>query len=192
MATKFCPTCRQNFSTADTSCPHDQAILSLPDPYQLLGRTLLDRYRIDALVGLGGMGAVYCAYHTGLDRRVAFKILQPNIAVTDERLVELFEREAKMAARLAHENIVAVKDAGRTLDGTAYIVMEWLDGRTLDEELRVQGRLSFARVGEILRQIVAALAEAHSKNVVHRDLKPANVMLVRRGDGREVVKVLDF
>ncbi len=192
MATKFCPTCRQNFSTADISCPHDQTILSLPDPYLLLGRTLLEKYRIDALVGLGGMGAVYCAYHTGLDRLVAFKILQPNIAVAEEHLVELFEREAKVAGRLMHPNIVDVKDAGRTPEGLAYIVMEWLEGRTLDEELRVQGRLSFTRTGEILRQIAAALAEAHSKNVVHRDLKPANVMLVRRHDGQELVKVLDF
>lgn len=158
----------------------------------MIGRTLLDKYRIEALVGLGGMGAVYCAYHTGLDRRVAFKILQPNIAVADEHLVELFTREAKVAGRLTHENIVDVKDAGRTPEGTAYIVMEWLEGRTLDEELRVQGALSFARAGEILRQIAAALAEAHSKQVVHRDLKPANVMLVRRNDGREVAKVLDF
>jgi serine/threonine protein kinase len=191
MATKFCSTCRQNFTTAHMTCPHDQTILSLPDPYQLLGRTLLEKYRIEALVGLGGMGAVYCAYHTGLDRHVAFKILQPNIAVADEHLIDLFEREAKVAGRLTHQNIVDVKDAGRTPEGLAYIVMEWLEGRTLDDELRAQGRMSFARTGEILRQVAAALAEAHSKNVVHRDLKPANVMLVRRG-GREVVKVLDF
>jgi serine/threonine protein kinase len=192
MATKYCPTCRQNFPTTQTACPHDQTVLSLPDPYLLLGRTLLEKYRIDALVGLGGMGAVYCAYHTGLDRRVAFKILQPNIAVVDEHLIELFEREAKVSGRLTHPNIVDVKDAGRTPDGLAYIVMEWLEGRTLDEELRAQGRLSYARTGEILRQIAAALAEAHAKNVVHRDLKPANVMLVQRGGGSEIVKVLDF
>lgn len=192
MPNKFCPNCKQTFTAALLICPHDQAVLSLPDPYQLVGRSLLDKYCIEALVGLGGMGAVYCAYHTGIDRRVAFKILQPNIAVADEHLVELFEREAKVAGRLAHENIVDVKDAGRTPDGTAYIVMEWLEGRTLDDELRAHGALSFARAGEILRQIVAALAEAHAKQVVHRDLKPANVMLVQRTDGREVVKVLDF
>lgn len=192
MAAKFCSHCQQSFPTAHTLCPQDQTVLSLPDPYQMIGRTLLEKYRVEALVGLGGMGAVYCAYHTGLDRRVAFKILQPNIAVADEHLVELFEREAKVSGRLSHENIVDVKDAGRTPDGTAYIVMEWLEGRTLDEELRSQGALTFARAGQILRQIAAALSEAHSKQVVHRDLKPANVMLVQRKDGREVVKVLDF
>ncbi len=192
MAAKFCSHCQQSFPTAHTVCPHDQTVLSLPDPYQMIGRTLLERYRVEALVGLGGMGAVYCAYHTGLDRRVAFKILQPNIAVADEHLVGLFEREAKVAGRLSHENIVDVKDAGRTPDGTAYIVMEWLEGRTLDDELRAHGALTFARAGEILRQIAAALTEAHSKHVVHRDLKPANVMLVEKKDGREIVKVLDF
>lgn len=192
MAAKFCSHCQQSFPTAHTVCPHDQTVLSLPDPYQMIGRTLLEKYRIEALVGLGGMGAVYCAYHTGLDRRVAFKILQPNIAVADEHLVELFEREAKVSGRLSHENIVDVKDAGRTPEGTAYIVMEWLEGRTLDEELRMTGAMTFARAGQILRQIAAALSEAHSKQVVHRDLKPANVMLVQRKDGREVVKVLDF
>jgi serine/threonine protein kinase len=196
MPTKFCTKCQQTFTTTQTTCPHDQTVLSLPDPYQMIGRTLLDKYQVEALVGLGGMGAVYCAYHTGLDRRVALKILQPNIALADEHLVELFAREAKVAGRLTHENIVDVKDAGRTPDGIAYIVMEWLEGSTLDEELREQGALSFRRTGEILRQIATALAEAHSKHVVHRDLKPANVMLVRRADGsklgREVVKVLDF
>jgi serine/threonine protein kinase len=192
MAAKFCSHCQQSFPTAHTVCPHDQTVLSLPDPYQMIGRTLLEKYRIEALVGLGGMGAVYCAYHTGLDRRVAFKILQPNIAVADEHLVELFEREAKVSGRLSHENIVDVKDAGRTPDGTAYIVMEWLEGRTLDEELRMTGAMTFARAGQIIRQIAAALSEAHSRQVVHRDLKPANVMLVQRKDGREVVKVLDF
>jgi serine/threonine-protein kinase len=166
--------------------------LSLHDPYHLVGKSVLDKYRIEALVGLGGMGAVYCAHHQGIDRRVAFKILQPNIAVNDEHMAELFEREAKVAGRLSHENIVDVKDAGRSSDGLAYIVMEWLEGRTLEEELKATGRLSFGRAGEILRQIAAALEEAHSKHVVHRDLKPANVMLVVKTDGREQVKVLDF
>ncbi|MGH9832175.1 MAG: serine/threonine-protein kinase, partial [Blastocatellia bacterium] len=166
--------------------------MSLHDPYHLVGSSVLDKYRIEALVGLGGMGAVYCAHHLGIDRRVAFKILQPNIAVNDEHMAELFEREAKVAGRLSHENIVDVKDAGRSSDGLAYIVMEWLEGRTLEEELRETGRFNFARAGEILRQVVAALEEAHSKHVVHRDLKPANVMLVGRTDGREQVKVLDF
>lgn len=152
----------------------------------------MDKYKITALVGLGGMGAVYHAYHLGIDRRVAFKILQPNLAVGDDYVVELFEREAKLAGRLTHENIVDVTDAGHTPDGIAYIVMEWLEGRTLDEELLRLGRFDFKRAVGIIGQITAALGEAHSKRVIHRDLKPGNIMLVDTSDGRDYIKVLDF
>jgi serine/threonine-protein kinase len=192
MAAKYCPTCQKTFASAGRLCPDDRSVLSLNDPYHLVGRTLLDKYRIDALVGLGGMGAVYYAYHAGIDRRVAFKILQPNIALSDDHVVEMFEREGKLAGRLSHENIVDVNDAGRTDEGIAYIVMEWLDGRTLDEELMRQGRFSFSRAADITRQIAAALGEAHRKQVVHRDLKPGNIMLVDSPGGRDHVKVLDF
>jgi len=192
MAAKFCPTCQKTFTSAERLCPHDRSVLSLNDPYHLVGRTLLDKYRIDALVGLGGMGAVYYAYHSGIDRRVAFKILQPNVALSEEHVVELFEREAKLAGRLSHENIVDVNDAGRTDEGIAYIVMEWLEGRTLDEELLRQGRFGFGRAAGIARQIAAALSEAHGKHIIHRDLKPANIMLINSSGARDHVKVLDF
>jgi serine/threonine protein kinase len=192
MATKYCPTCQKTFASTERLCPHDRSVLSLNDPYHLVGRTLLDKYRIDALVGLGGMGAVYYAYHSGIDRRVAFKILQPNIALSDEHVVEMFEREAKLAGRLSHENVADVKDAGRTDEGLAYIVMEWLEGRTLDEEQSRLGRFSFGRAAGIARQIAAALGEAHRKHVVHRDLKPGNIMLIDSPLRRDHVKVLDF
>jgi serine/threonine protein kinase len=157
-----------------------------------VGRTLLDKYSVMALVGLGGMGAVYFARHLGIDRSVAFKILQPNVAISSEYVVELFEREAKLAGRLAHENIVDVKDAGHTPDGIAYIAMESLDGRTLDEELSKHRRLGFRRAVGIIRQIACALGEAHAKHVVHRDLKPGNIMLLDTPDGRDQIKALDF
>jgi serine/threonine protein kinase len=192
MATKYCPKCNQTYPVTQRFCRNDQEILSLKDPYHLVGRTLLDKYKITALVGLGGMGAVYHAYHLGIDRRVAFKILQPNLAIGNEYVVELFEREAKLAGRLSHENIVDIKDAGHTPDGIAYIVMEWLEGRTLDEELSYQGRFDFKRAIGIIRQITAALSEAHAKRVVHRDLKPGNIMLLDTADGTDHVKVLDF
>jgi serine/threonine protein kinase len=192
MPSKYCPKCNQTYPVTQRFCRSDQEILSLKDPYHLVGRTLLDKYKITALVGLGGMGAVYHAYHLGIDRRVAFKILQPNLAIGNEYVVELFEREAKLAGRLSHENIVDIKDAGHTPDGIAYIVMEWLEGRTLDEEVSYQGRFDFKRAIGIVRQITDALSEAHAKRVVHRDLKPGNIMLLDRADGRDHVKVLDF
>lgn len=192
MTSKYCPKCNQIYSANQRSCRSDQEVLSLKDPYHLVGKTLMDRYKITALIGLGGMGAVYHAWHLGIDRRVAFKILQPNLAVGDDYVVELFEREAKLAGRLTHQNIVDVTDAGHTPDGIAYIVMEWLEGRTLDEELSRQGRFGFKRAIDIISQITSALGEAHVKRVVHRDLKPANIMLLDTADGSDRIKVLDF
>jgi len=189
---KYCPKCQQQYPLTQRFCLEDGGLLSLQDPYHFVGRTLLDKYRIDALVGIGGMGAVYSVHHLGIDRHVALKILQPNVALGNKRTISLFEREAKMTGHLTHENIASVLDAGRTDDGIAYIVMEWLDGRTLEEVLSAEGQLDFKRTGELLRQVCAALAAAHARHIIHRDLKPANVMLIERPDGGEQVKVLDF
>ncbi|MBS1791236.1 MAG: protein kinase [Acidobacteria bacterium] len=189
---KHCPKCGKIYPTLTRICQDDREILSLKDPYHLLGSTLVDKYKILALVGVGGMGAVYCAQHLGIDRRVALKILQPNLAIGNEYVMELFTREAKLAGRLTHENIVDVKDAGQTPDGIAYIAMEWLEGRTLDEELASQGRFDFQRAIGIIRQIAVALSVAHAERIIHRDLKPANIMLLDTPDGRDQVKVLDF
>ena len=128
---KYCPKCEKTYPTTQRFCLEDGALLSLRDPFHLVGRTLVEKYRIDALVGVGGMGAVYCAYHTGIERRVAVKILLPHLAIGNDRVVELFEREAKIAGRLSHKNIADIKDAGHTADGIAYLVMEWIEGRTL-------------------------------------------------------------
>jgi len=189
---KYCPKCQQQYPQSQLFCPDDGHQISLRDPYHLVGRILVDRYRIDALAGIGGMGAVYSAYHLGLDRRVALKILLPHLALGDERMIGLFEREAKMVGQLCHENIATVFDAGRTAEGIAYMAMEWLDGRTLEEELSKHGQFSLERTARLLRQISAALDSAHARRIIHRDLKPANIMLIRRPDGSEQVKLLDF
>jgi serine/threonine protein kinase len=192
MATKYCPQCQQTYQEPQRFCLTDGELLSLRDPYNLVGRNIVEKYHIKALIGIGGMGVVYNAQHLSLDRRVAIKILQPNIALKNLHTLDLFQKEAKLAARLLHENIVSIMDAGRTSDDIAYMVMEWLDGRTLEEELGVLGPLSVERVSTILRQIVAALKEAHAQHIIHRDLKPSNIMLIRRSAEQDIVKVLDF
>lgn len=149
-------------------------------------------HHIDALIGVGEMGAVYSAHHVKIDRRVAFKILLPHLVLNNARVIDLFEREAKNAGRLSHNNIINVYDAGRTTGGIGYIAMEWLDGITLEEAINTAGQLSFERTTKILRQIAAALVEAHARRVIHRDLKPSNVMLVSLSGEGEQVKVLDF
>jgi tetratricopeptide (TPR) repeat protein len=188
---KYCPLCRLQCPLAWRVCPADGQRLSLPDPYHLVGQTLAGKFRIEALIGIGGMGAVYSALHLGIERRVAFKILQPNVALENRRMESLFEREAKLAGHLHHDNIADITDAGRTAEGIAYLVMEWLDGHTLDEEL-LAAPLGLARATDILRQIAAALDAAHTRNIVHCDLKPSNIMLLPGECNRLRVKVLDF
>src|SRR5262245_44582710 len=154
MATKFCPHCQYIYQEPQRFCPTDGELLSLRDPYNLVGRTIAEKYQVKALIGIGGMGAVYNAQHLSLDRRIAVKILQPNIALKNLHTLDLFQKEAKLAARLLHENIVWTMDAGRTSDDIAYMVMEWLEGRTLEEELSASGPLSIERAAKILRQMV--------------------------------------
>jgi serine/threonine protein kinase len=189
---KFCPKCLKTYDKTQRFCLEDGVLLSLKDPYHLVGTTLVEKYRLDALVGVGGMGAVYSALHLGIERRVAVKVLLPHLSLNNQRILGLFEREAKIAGRLTHENIADVKDAGQTPDGIAYLVMEWLGGSTLEDDLAARGPLSLERTANLLRQTASALDEAHSKHVIHRDLKPSNVMLITHPDGREQVKVLDF
>jgi serine/threonine protein kinase/tetratricopeptide (TPR) repeat protein len=189
---KYCPKCKTSYPHGQRFCTNDGVTLSLQDPYNMLGRALVDKYRLDALVGMGGMGAVYSAFHLSTERQVAVKILLPNLAIGNPRLLDLFGREAKVVGRLRHENIVDIIDAGVTADGIAYIAMEWLEGRTLEEEIHRAGPLSLQRVSEIFRQVAAALQESHAQHIVHRDLKPSNIFLVKRANGREQVKVVDF
>lgn len=189
---KYCPTCKRQYEVSQRFCPDDGRFLSLQDPYGFVGRVVADRYRIDALAAMGGFGAVYSAQHLGTDRHCAFKILQPNHAYVNSKIVEMFEREAKMASKFFHENIVLVFDAGRTSENVAYMVMEWLDGRTLEDELARQPQMELSRIADLLRQIAAALDVAHQASTIHRDLKPSNIMLALGSDGRDRLKVVDF
>ena len=163
-----------------------------PDPF--LGTTLKGTYRIDELVGEGGMGAVYAATHLRLGSRVAIKFLRI-YRIRDagmEEGVHRFRREARVAMELNDENIVHIHDYDITPDETPYIVMEYLEGEDLDRLIMREAPLPLDFTVEILGQIASALTAAHGRNVVHRDLKPGNIFLKRRATGETVVKVVDF
>jgi serine/threonine-protein kinase len=157
----------------------------------LIGRTLPGGYVILELVGVGGMGRVYRAEQTTLGRTVAVKIIHPHL-VGEENAAARFITEARAASRLNHPNSVGIIDFGKTDDGQLYLVMEFLRGRDLARILSEEGPLSLRRIVDVVRQALAALAEAHSQNIIHRDLKPENVILEPVRSGADFVKVVDF
>ena len=177
---KFCPSC--GFPVAKVAQNTD-------DP--LIGRTLPGGYVILDLVGIGGMGRVYRAEQTNLGRTVAVKIIHPHL-VGEENAAARFITEARAASRLNHPNSVAVIDFGKTEDGQLYLVMEFLRGKDLARVQYEEGPLSFRRIVSILRQVLAALSEAHHLEIIHRDLKPENVILEQVRTGGDFVKVVDF
>jgi serine/threonine-protein kinase len=150
----------------------------------------LGDYRLEELIGQGGMGAVYRASHALLRRPTAVKLLRPDIA--DAHTLTRFEREVQQTSRLAHPNNIQIYDYGRTSDGVFYYAMELLDGLDLGRVVTTTGPLPPGRVVHVLVQVCGALAEAHAIGLVHRDVKPSNVVLCRRGGEHDVVKVLDF
>jgi serine/threonine-protein kinase len=150
----------------------------------------LGQYVVEEKIGEGGMGSVYRASHAMLKRPTAIKVISPDRA--GETAVARFEREAVVTSRLTHPNNVAIYDFGRTRGGVFYYAMELLDGEDLGRLVERDGPQSAERAQHILRQIAAALGEAHTAGLVHRDVKPANVMLCTRGGVRDFVKVLDF
>ncbi|HET9528548.1 MAG TPA: protein kinase [Pyrinomonadaceae bacterium] len=163
-------------------------------PEQYLGEILDDKYRLEQLLGSGGMGAVYLATHLGTERYVALKLISPQF-MRNREFVERFKREARAAGRLRHPNVVDVTDFGfaRVKQGeVAYLVMEYLDGCTLGDVLAEEKRLPLEWVADILEQVCSAVHEAHQQGIVHRDLKPDNIWLEPNRLGSYRVKVLDF
>ncbi|MBK8942566.1 MAG: serine/threonine protein kinase [Polyangiaceae bacterium] len=160
------------------------------DPFGHQGKVLAGRYRLDALLGSGGMAEVYAATHLRLGMPLAVKVLRSSSA-TSPNLMDRFAQEAKGTARLQHENIVRILDYGSE-GPLAFIVMERLEGVTLSSRIDADGPPPLPTVRAILEQLCDALSAAHLAGVVHRDLKPANVMLVPAPGGGELIKVLDF
>ncbi len=157
----------------------------------MIGTTQL-AYRIIRKLGEGGMGEVYLAHHTVLDRPEALKILLPSLAVESE-FVSRFRREAQALNRLQHPNIVSVYDSGQLPDGRLYLATEYVEGTRLDRVVRAaQGSLPVERVLNILVQLADAIDHAHRCGVIHRDLKLSNLILVSAPGNAEVLKVLDF
>src|SRR5688572_4358203 len=160
----------------------------------LIGQVLDGKYRIEEQLGKGGMGAVYYATHLGTERPVALKVISPHLMQQDE-FVERFRREARAAGRLRHPNVVDVTDFGFAKvsgEQVAYLVMEYLDGYTLNDALAEESRLPLNWVIDILEQTCAAVDEAHQQGIIHRDLKPENIWLEPNHRGSYTIKVLDF
>ncbi|MBL8717860.1 MAG: protein kinase [Myxococcales bacterium] len=194
---KVCTGCGRTYGDEAVFCPKDGSAL-VPnvglrrDADSFLGREILGHIEIKSLVGSGAMGRVYRAHQKGVDRDVAVKILHKDLASNPD-IVQRFLREAKVASKLNHPNVVQVLLAGQLDDGTLYLVMEYLDGISVQSALLAAGgMLPLERAMHIGIQACEAIGQAHEHGVVHRDVKPENIMLVKRGDDSDFVKVLDF
>ena len=160
----------------------------MTDP--LIGQTLGGRYRIERLLGAGGMGAVYEAIQTDIKRRVAVKILHVAKATPEERT--RFEREARALTAIHSPHVVEIRDFQIPPDGPPFLVMEYLEGQSLSALVKRDGALPPERVAKIALQVLTALTEVHRLDIVHRDVKPANVVLVPSAALGEIVKLVDF
>ncbi len=188
---KFCPACSSKYDDNVSFCPTDGEVLE-EDPHSLVGSVLDGQYQIEALLGRGGMGAVYRARHILLGDRVAIKMLPPEMRSNTEWL-RRFQREGQAARRFRHPNAVTVYDLRTSSDGTIYLVMEYVEGTTLDTELKRRGSFSPTDALATLQPVISVLNAAHAMGVVHRDLKPENIMIGKAGTGDEpVIKLLDL
>jgi len=163
-----------------------------PEAPVSLGDILAGKYRVEQVLGVGGMGVVVAAHHLHLDERVAIKFLLPEVARQGGEPVARFMREARAAAKIRSEHVGRVTDVGALDDGTPFLVMEYLEGSDLSKILEQGGPLAVEDALDYVLQACEALAEAHAIGIVHRDLKPANLFLARRADGSPCIKVLDF
>jgi serine/threonine protein kinase len=199
-ASNVCSICGSSYDSDALFCPKDggplgSSALAHPDAY--IGAQIGPSIRIEKLIGVGSMGRVYRAAQAPAGRAVAVKILHKELS-TDASIVARFEREAQIAARLSHPNVIEVFAAGQAPahgdeSGPLYLTMEYLDGISLRSALAgAGGALPVRRALRIALQLCEGVGEAHAQGIVHRDLKPENVMLLRRGVDADFVKVLDF
>ena len=168
----------------------DVSTLSNPSPVKR-GDVVAGKYRVEEILGVGGMGVVVAATHIGLDQRVALKFLLPQ-GTANADVSARFAREARAAAKIHSDHVAKVIDVGTLPDGAPYMVMEYLDGEDLQAVLSRKGPLPFDVATGYVLEACEAVAEAHAMGIVHRDLKPANLFLAKRRSGTPIVKVLDF
>ncbi|HEY0324338.1 MAG TPA: protein kinase [Pyrinomonadaceae bacterium] len=187
---KYCPICNAKYEDSISFCATDGEVLE-DDPTSIVDSTLDGQYHIEALLGKGGMGAVFRARHILLGDRVAIKVLPAQMRNNAEWL-RRFRREGQAARRFRHPNSVQVYDLRTTPDGMTYMVMEFVEGRTLDAELKERGRFTPQDAFATLEPITSVLNAAHAQGVVHRDLKPENIMIGKPVDGQATVKLLDL
>jgi serine/threonine protein kinase len=188
---KYCTLCKSKFDDSVSFCPTDGEVLE-GDPSSIVGSVLDGQYNIESLLGKGGMGAVYLARHILLGDRVAIKILPAEVRNNAEWL-RRFRREGQAARRFRHANAVTVYDLRTASDGTIYMVMEYVEGHTLDAELKGRGRFTASEALEILEPIMSVLNTAHAMGVVHRDLKPENIMIGKTNSASDPqIKLLDL
>jgi serine/threonine-protein kinase len=192
---RLCPSCRLQVDEDALRCPRDGSPLvltlertALPDP---LTGVQVGEYRIEERIGSGGMGVVYRAVQPLIGKRVAVKILRPEIAADPDQMERLLA-EARAVTAIHHRGIIDVFGFGQLPDGRQCITMELLEGVTLEHLVESGRRLPWADVVSVLDELLSALAAAHAAGVIHRDLKPSNVFLSSQSDGTSVVKVLDF
>ena len=186
---KTCSTCQQSYPNNYAICPADGTQLTEIGTWSE-GSIIRGKYRLLAKVGQGGMGSVYKALHLAFDELRALKVIAPEL-LTDDLFVKRFTKEAVTTRKLQHPNAVRVDDIDTAEDGRPYIVMEFIDGKSLKKLIREEGPLPYGRVCSIIKQTASALDAAHKLGMVHRDIKPDNIALVDSPDG-EMVKVLDF
>ncbi len=164
---------------------------AVPQPSISPGTVLAGKFRVERVLGVGGMGTVVAATHLQLEELVAIKILLPEVGKSPEA-ASRFEREARASVKIKSEHVVRVLDVAKLEDGTPYMVMEYLAGTDLNDLVHAQGALPVETAVLYLLEACEAIAAAHALGIVHRDIKPANLFLAQRGDGTSLVKVLDF
>lgn len=187
---KTCPECHSEYDDTIDRCPKDNTRLTAIERDPLVGSKLADRYEIVSVIGRGGMGVVYKARQEQMDKYMAIKMLHSHM-VADSEAVKRFYREAKTVSQVRHHHIVTLYDFGMSAQGQPFLVMDYLEGKSLKDGIKEKGPVPFDKADVLFKQIVDALQSAHTQDVVHRDLKPENIVISKHGD-QDWVTLVDF